>query len=56
MKEYVITLPDHVAHKIEVKAAVDDKRPPEAIVELLTYLVDNLPAATRLTDYDFGDD
>lgn len=56
MKIFTIFLPDHVAHKIEVKAAIDNKRPPEAISELLVYLVENMPIGTKLTDYDFGED
>ena len=56
MRSYTIVLPEHIAHKIEVKAAVDNQRPPEAISALLIYLVENMPIGTKLTDYDFGED
>lgn len=38
-KEITIRLPYDVAHKLEVKAAMDDMRLPEAIAMLLTVIV-----------------
>lgn len=40
MRTVTIELPDDVAHRLEVRAAVDDLKVETGIVQLLTHLVE----------------
>jgi hypothetical protein len=41
MKQFTITLPEEIAHVLEVRAAIDDQKPEQGIELLLCELVKN---------------